>query len=462
MFQVYEHAVLELRVMDGLSASFNPTAASSSVPFNAEEALIDDGSVAPAASQGLSQGTTDRMRDLAGAATPLSLRGAAARAVPAAPTSRRLKKAYYDALSVSLSDPAADADDDAAEGKAQYLYLVHNQHMNVAKIGVTSLTKEALVRRYESNLGRVDAVELYLISNGTAHIAYFLFTTFSHVCFICFAGLVRTFLEKLFLRLFQHVRLYRRREFLYAERDGTNYIEVYARHLYYLASTPFPSIYKDIYCKVRSKTAREEWIEQRVAEAIVRHSDAAYSSPAAVSHSSDDATSDAEESGSEEIEAGELGEGDGYAGRTDHEDSGKMRSAFYCCFLCAYYSKIKLLLQLRQGVRWSWNTKFSHVRRLRRRKEVARPGGEAPPRQQGALVCITAVQVLPAGGLRVPIYLLQTLTGVASRSPANGKCSYYGLSYHNCVHITLSIIQRGAARRHRLRRRLRRRLGRVQ
>lgn len=335
MYKVYEQVVLEQQVIDGLLVSFNPAAASSSVPSNAQSSVeIDDGSVGMAASQGLSQGTADQMRDLAGAASPLSLRGAAARAVPAASTARRLKKAYYDALSVPLPDAAADADAEAADGKAQFLYLVHNRHMNVAKIGVTSLTKEALVRRYESNFGRVDSVELYLISNGTAIIANYSYTTFSHnfVCFISFAGLVRTFLEKLFLRLFQHVRLYRRREFLYAERDGTDYIEVYARHLYYLASTPFPVIFKDIYCKVRSKTAREEWLEQRVAEVILTHTDAAYSSPAAVSHSSDDAHTDAEESGSEEIEAGELGEGDGYVDRTDHGDSGKMRSAFYCCF----------------------------------------------------------------------------------------------------------------------------------
>lgn len=49
---------------------------------------------------------------------------------------------------------------------------------------------------------------------------------------------------------------------LYAVREGVCYVEAYARHLYYLANTSTPALYKNLYCKVRTNVQRQAWLAE--------------------------------------------------------------------------------------------------------------------------------------------------------------------------------------------------------
>lgn len=47
-----------------------------------------------------------------------------------------------------------------------YLYLILNLRFKVVKVGVTSISEEDLIKRYESAIGRVDKLAMYEIKNG--------------------------------------------------------------------------------------------------------------------------------------------------------------------------------------------------------------------------------------------------------------------------------------------------------
>ena len=80
---------------------------------------------------------------------------------------RRIK-AKYSRMGVDWEYPNTAGDDDDAENvrTGHYLYLIHNAALNLVKIGVTSLSEEKLIKRYQTYYGRVDIVAMYPIKNG--------------------------------------------------------------------------------------------------------------------------------------------------------------------------------------------------------------------------------------------------------------------------------------------------------
>lgn len=66
-------------------------------------------------------------------------------------------------------------------GKVNFLYLIYNHLFNVVKIGVTHLSKAALQRRYETYLGRVDAMTMYEIKNSKLTLACLLLCLFNSI-----------------------------------------------------------------------------------------------------------------------------------------------------------------------------------------------------------------------------------------------------------------------------------------
>jgi len=85
--------------------------------------------------------------------------------------------------------------------------------------------------------------------------------------------MVRTFLEKLFFKVFSETRLYPRREFMRSEKGGVSYLEVYARTMFFLAKTPLPELvlWHRRHLKVQEKmdwvrTELEKWKEPLSAE----------------------------------------------------------------------------------------------------------------------------------------------------------------------------------------------------
>lgn len=53
-----------------------------------------------------------------------------------------------------------------SNNKVQYLYIIVSTRFRVVKIGVTSLSKQKLLLRYQSALGQIDKIQLYKIRNG--------------------------------------------------------------------------------------------------------------------------------------------------------------------------------------------------------------------------------------------------------------------------------------------------------
>lgn len=79
---------------------------------------------------------------------------------------RRIK-AKYSRMGVDWDYPSTAGDDDPENDRTgHFLYLIHNTTLNLVKIGVTSLSEDKLIKRYQTYYGRIDAVALYPIQNG--------------------------------------------------------------------------------------------------------------------------------------------------------------------------------------------------------------------------------------------------------------------------------------------------------
>ena len=111
---------------------------------------------------------------------------------------------------------------------------------------------------------------------------------------------------------------------MWDKRDGVDYVPVYARHLHYLANTRMPVLYRDCYCAIRTKAQREEWVQQRLQAAQDPAQEAEDFVPP-VNPNRHGPNSQAEEYSDEEIDPGDLSDGDGCE---DDEDSGNY---IYAC-----------------------------------------------------------------------------------------------------------------------------------
>lgn len=123
-------------------------------------------------------------------------------------------------------------------------------------------------------------------------------------------GLIRTYLEKLCLRQFGSLRTFPKREFLNLHTtDRTCCIDLYARHLHYLATTPLAELFVFYHTHTKTEQARKSWLGDKLRTLAEPFHCSAYKPPhvpgAGSDHESDADGSDEDDS-AEEAEENEL------------------------------------------------------------------------------------------------------------------------------------------------------------
>jgi hypothetical protein len=148
------------------------------------------------------------------------------------------------------------------------LYIVYNKVFGVAKVGRSKHDKKQILSRYTHNLGKVDLMAVYPITNSKYYNTIMYFLAFLIVCALLNTETRASALEAAFLRHFRPCKVYKDKEFFRVKfpvagvSEPLNLLDTYARYLHFLATEPKVTLQKRTK-EADDRTDRTAWVKSR-------------------------------------------------------------------------------------------------------------------------------------------------------------------------------------------------------